>query len=101
MKGKNLLLLAGAAILLLAFTRKKKRRGSVEIGPLMSNQLKASAGAQLLQTPDGEVPIYTFQGGEWLSPIKELKNEWLVDFVTPAGSRLRGLVAKVDIKTIT
>lgn len=100
MKGRNLLLLAGAAILLLSFTRKKKRRGSVEIGPLTSNQLKAAAGAQLMQTPDGEVPIYTFQGGEWLSLIKEYQNDCLVEFVNPAGSRLRGLVAKEDIKKI-
>lgn len=100
MKGKNLLLLAGAAILLLSFTRKKKRRGSVEIGPLTSNQLKAKAGGQLLQTPQGEVPIFTFRGGEWLSPITEYQNNFLVEIVTPAGSRLRGLIAKTDISNI-
>lgn len=100
MKGKNLLLLAGAAILLLSFTRKKKRRGSVEIGPLTSNQLKAKAGAELLQTPQGEIPIFTFRGGEWLSPITEFQNHFLVEIVTPAGSRLRGLIAKKDISKI-
>lgn len=101
MKGRNLLLLAGAAILLLSFTRKKRRRGSVEIGPLTSNQIKATAGAQLLQTPDGEIPIYTFRGGEWLSLIKEYPNDCLVEFVNPAGSLLRGLVPKADIKKIS
>lgn len=100
MQGKNLILLAGAALLLLSFTRKKKRRGSIEIGPLESNQMKAKGGAQLLQTPQGEVSIFTFRGGEWLSPIKEYQNHWLVEIITPAGSRLRGLIAKTDITNI-
>lgn len=100
MKGKNLLLLAGAAFLLFAFTKKKKRRGSVEIGPLESNQMKAKGGAQLLQTPQGEISIFTFKGGEWLTPIQEYLNHWLVEIVTPAGSLLRGLIAKEDITKI-
>lgn len=98
MKGRNLILLIGAAILLLSFTKKKKKRGSIEIGPLVPDQPQAKAGAVLYQAPEGIIPIYVFKGNEWLQKITEMANSFLVETVLPGGKVTRGIILKTGIK---
>jgi len=98
MRGKNLILIIAAAFLLLSFTKKKRKRGSIEIGPLESDQLKAKAGAILYQDPGGIIPIYVFRGDEWLQKIKEMSNSFLVETVLPGGQIVKGLILKTGVK---
>lgn len=96
MNKKKVILLIGAAILFLAF-RKPKKRGSVEIGPLVGNNMYAKANSILFDSPYAGIILVSFKGGELLNFINEDVDDYFVSFIKPGGKLVKGYISKKDI----
>lgn len=97
MKNKGLYILAIAALFLFAFKKKSKTKGSIEIGPLLSENLVAAGGAVLYKSPSELDVLYNFKGGEWLTLIKAYNDILFVEYSSPIGIK-RGYIAREDVK---
>lgn len=97
MKKQKIILLLGAAILLLSFTKKKKTRGSVEVGPLQTNNMYAKKNSILFDSPFANKILVNFRGGELLTFIKQDIDDYFVEYVKPGGTIVRGYINKSDV----
>lgn len=96
MKQKQVILLLGAALLLFAF-RKAKKKGSVEIGPLIGNNMYAKTNSILFDSPYAGIILYNFKGGELLTFINEDIDDYFVSYVKPGGKIVKGYISKTDV----
>lgn len=96
MKQKKIILIIGAAILLLAF-RKPKKKGSIEVGPLVGNNMYAKHNSILFDSPYAGMILYNFKGGELLNFITEDVDDYFVSFVKPGGKLVKGYISKTDV----
>ena len=94
---KKLYILIGVAIFLLAFTKKKKLKGSIEVGPLAGNNMYAKAGSILFNSPYANQILVNFRGGEYLNFVKEDIDDYFVEYVRPGGQTIRGYISKTDV----
>lgn len=100
MNKKKLYILIGAAIFLFVFTKKKKTKGGIEIGPLTGNNMYAKDRSILFNSPYASQILVNFRGGEYLNFVKQDINDYFVEYVKPGGQTVRGYISKTDV-TIT
>lgn len=96
MKNKGLYILAITALFLFAFKKKKKSRVTLETKLLNNPPITATKNAKLYKGLSDLSILWTFQGGEWLTILKEYDDILFVEYSGP--KLLRGYIAREDVK---
>lgn len=99
MNKKNIILLLAAAFIFISFKKpaKKKRKGSIQVGPITGNNIYAKQNSILFDSPYPTMILYNFKGGELLTFINEDIDDYFVSFVKPGGQLVKGFIDKNDV----